>query len=64
MEVCVVVKPVFSSTVSQKTASQLFIMFGFFNTCDASRVAADEKATRLQRIRSGFKPTASDMTNT
>lgn len=63
MEVCVVVKPIFSSTVSQKTASQLFIMFVFY-TCDASGVAADEKATRLQTIRSGFKPTTSDMTNT
>lgn len=64
VEVCVVVKPIFSSTVSQKTASQLFIMFVFFYTCDASGVAADEKATRLQTIRSGYKPTTSDMTNT
>lgn len=38
VEVCVVVKPIFSSTVSQKTASQLFIMFVFLHMwCESSR---------------------------
>lgn len=63
VEVCVVVKPIFSWLSVRKQPLNC-LLCSFFYTCDASGVAADEKATRLQTIRSGFKPTTSDMTNT
>lgn len=60
---CVLLLNPFSPRLSVRKQPLNCLLCSFF-TRDASRVAADEKATRLQTIRSGFKPTTSDMTNT